>query len=361
MVPQPRHFVFWATIVVVLLSAGAVAWLASRFDPLWTAHRAYEKQDYRTALRAAQEYLKRRPEDFRASLMAARCLTRLGMTQHAETCYQRSGDLELEDQHDRAYGLARLGEARKAEEIYRRILHRQPDDLLALKRLAAMLMEQKNWKDARWVADQLVRIPGGEVWGWTLAGIAAHESKQAEAAAQAFEHVLQIDPKLEQMPLPQTLFWNNLALDLMALGQAARTREYLAQALATKDDDALMELLGVAFEQEGQLEEAERCWCKALSWNPDNADALIDLGRLALGRSQWNKAIELLLRAAALSPDALQPVYGLARAYRHTGNLAKALQYEHKAAELRRAHPHAGGMGESEVPLRRGAERGENQ
>jgi tetratricopeptide (TPR) repeat protein len=158
----------------------------------------------------AQEHLKQRPEDPRAARMAARCLTRLGMTQQAESCYQRSGPLDLEDLHDRAYGLARLGEARIAEAIYRQILNRRPDDLLALKRLAAMLMEQKNWKDARWVANQLIRIPSGEVWGWTLAGISAHESKQAEEAAQAFEHVLGIDPKLEQMPLPQTLFWNNL-------------------------------------------------------------------------------------------------------------------------------------------------------
>jgi hypothetical protein len=80
-----------------------------------------------------------------------------------------------------------------------------------------------------------------------------------------------------------------------------------------------------------------------------------------LRRSQWNKAIEMLLRAAALSPDALQPVYGLARAYRYTGNLAKARHYEQRAAELRRSHPPAGGMGASEVTSQRGVERGADQ
>jgi tetratricopeptide (TPR) repeat protein len=107
-----------------------------------------------------------------------------------------------------------------------------------------------------------------------------------------------------------------------------------------------MELLGLTYEHEGQLDEAERWWRKALKLDPNNADTLIELGRLTLGRRQWPEAIKYLERAAELSPQALEPVYGLSRAYRFQGDPAKASHYGRLADELRKSQPQRGGMGE---------------
>jgi tetratricopeptide (TPR) repeat protein len=328
---------------VTILAAG-VRWLTWA-GPLGTAQQAFQNHDYRAALRDAQNHLNRWPHDRQASLLAARCLSRLGQHALAESHYRNSGPLKLADLHDRAFGLARSGDAPGAARIYEQLLDESPNDVLALKRLAAVLMEQKAWKKAGLIATRLIGVPGGEIAGYTLAGIVAHVSQNAVEAAAAFEQVIKLDPKLEQMALPRARFWSDFAFDLIGLGRTEEARSFLIQALAEDQDPGFMELLGLACEREGALDEAERWWRKALELDPDNADTLIELGRLALGRRQWDEAVRHLERASELSPQALQPVYGLSRAYRFKGDRAKAEQYEERAIELRRALPQRGGMG----------------
>jgi tetratricopeptide (TPR) repeat protein len=328
---------------VTILAGGT--WRLTWVSPLASARQAYQNHDYRAALRDAQNHLKRWPQDRQASLLAARCLNRLGQHALAESHYRNSGLLELADLHDRAFGLARSGDASRAAGIYEQLLDESPNDLLALKRLAAVLMEQKAWKKAGLIATRLIGVPGGEIAGYTLAGIVAHVSQNAAEAAAAFEQVIKLDPKLEQMALPRARFWSDFAFDLIGLGRTEEARTFLLQALTKDEDPGLMELLGLAYEHEGALDEAERWWRKSLGLDPDNADTLIELGRLALGRRQWDEAIRHLERAAELSPQALQPVYGLSRAYRFKGDRAKAERYEERAIELRRALPQRGGMG----------------
>ena len=199
-------------------------------DPLRSAGpgpTGLRARDYRTPLLAARDYLKRRPADRRAVLMAARCLTRMGQKSQAEEFYRRCGPLELNDLQDRAYGLVLMGQPERAAEIYYEIIQRWPEDVLALKRLAAVLMELKEWKEALLVSERLIQIPAGEVAGRTLAGIGFHVSKHADQAVTSFERVLQLDPDLKEMPLPQPLFWNHMALELIALGRSAEARGYL--------------------------------------------------------------------------------------------------------------------------------------
>jgi tetratricopeptide (TPR) repeat protein len=327
---------------IVGLARGA--WFAYRFDPLRRARTAYVARDYRTALRMTRDHLQRWPGDSRAMLMAARCLTRLGQSRQAEEFYRRSGPLELDDLQDRAYGLVLIGQPQQAAETYCEILERRPEDVLALKRLAAVYMELSQWKEARTISERLMRIPSGEVTGHTLAGIGFHVSKHAEQAVASFQQVLQLDPDLKEMPLPQPLFWNHLVLELIALGRTAEARGYLERTLAKKEDAGLRELLGVAYEKEGSLDEAERCWRQALTLDPNNADTLLDLGRLALGRKRFDEAVAMFERAAELSPDSIDPVYNLSRAYHLKGDSAKSQHYETLVAQLRRSQRPRGGM-----------------
>ena len=72
-----------------------------------------------------------------------------------------------------------------------------------------------------------------------------------------------------------------------------RRGQYLTRALADTQDAGLMELLGLTYSQQGAIDEAERCWRQAESWDPDNADVCLDLGRLAVSRRQWSEAVAL--------------------------------------------------------------------
>jgi tetratricopeptide (TPR) repeat protein len=346
-------------IASTLLLVAALC-LAACYDPLARASAAYSAGDYRGALRVAQDVLKRRPHDRRAALLAARCLSRLGRPRQAADQFELAGQLvtEAADLHDRAFAMALSDQPERAAEFYDEILAQWPDDELALKRLAAVRMSRKEWTAVQTLASRLVALPRGEVAGATLAAIAHHELKQYAQAITAAERVLEIDPELKDMPLPSGLFWNNLALDLMAVGRSPDARAHLARVIQGPRDANLMELLGLTYFQDGHMDQAEACWRKAVEWNPSNADALLGLGRLALNRNQPETAVKWLSLAADASPDALEPVYNLSRAYRLLGKPDEARRLEQRAATMRAARPASGGMDQPTAERARQPSRG---
>jgi tetratricopeptide (TPR) repeat protein len=333
----------------LLISA---AWFAIRFDPLGRASAAYARRQYPAALKAARDHLGRFPGDRSASLMAARCLTRLGRPDEAESHYRRAGPLGPDDMQDRAYGLVQSGDPEGAAAVYEQLLARRADDVTALKRLAAVRMGRKEWRATLELADRLIAIPSEEVAGLTLAAIAHHESKHYEQAVDVGRRILALDPTLKRMPLPRGLFWNNLALDLMAMGRAEEARAYLESELAGSEDAALMELLGLTYSHLGLTDEAERCWRQAERWDPDNADACLDLGRLAMSHRRWDEAIGFFKRAAERSTGAVEPLYNLSQAYRMRGDRDEAERYRRLADDRRRSQPpRGGGMGADVDPV----------
>jgi tetratricopeptide (TPR) repeat protein len=95
------------------------------------------------------------------------------------------------------------------------------------------------------------------------------------------------------------------------------------------------------------MDRAEECWRRAVELNPTNADALLGLGRLALNRNQAAVAVTWLERAADASPQALDPLYNLSRAYRLLGRIDDALRCEALAAKARAGRGGAGDTRES--------------
>jgi tetratricopeptide (TPR) repeat protein len=328
------------------MALGLSTWFLTRFDPLGHAAAAFERHQYQSALRAAQNHLSWFPSDRRASLLVARCLMRLGRAPEADVYYQKAAPLELADAQVRAYNLVNLNEPRQAASAYDDLLSRWPDDVLALKRLAAVRMGMQQWRDVLKIADRLIANSGEEVAGQTMAAIAHHELKHYDQAVTSALRVIELDHDLKRMPLPRVLFSTNLALDLIAGGRTDQARSYLTEALAHSQDAGLMELLGLTYSQQGALDEAERCWQQAESWDPKNADVCLDLGRLALSRNQWGEAVSFLKRAADRSTTAVEPLYNLSQAYQMLGNAVEAKRYRRLADERRQASPAAAtGMG----------------
>jgi tetratricopeptide (TPR) repeat protein len=270
---------------------------------------------------------------------------RLGRAPEAEAFYQKAAPLDLRDAQVRAYNLVNLNEPKQAALAYDELLANWPGDVLALKRLAAIRMGLKQWRDVLKIADRLIANSDERVAGNTMAAIAHHELKHYDQAITSALRVLELDHDLKRMPLPRTLFWNNLAIDLIAVGRTDEARRYLTDALAHSQDAGLMELVGLTYSQQGALDEAERCWRQAESWDAENADVCLDLGRLALSRNRWGEAVSYLKRAADRSADAVEPLYNLSQAYRMLGNATEAERYRQLADLRRRARPAATGMG----------------
>ena len=326
-------------IVAGLIAAGliaAFAWSESYPKALAEADAAYRRNDLETALRIAKGHLARRPFSRYAALLAARCLSRLSRPDQAEPYYQRAGPLGLEDRHIRAYALVVNNRREPAIRAYREILAFRPDDLLALSRMAAVLISESRWGDALETANRLIKIPAGAVIGHTLAGVVHHNTSDSELAVLEFDRVLALDPELKRMPLkPRSMFWTEYGHNLLSVGRWDDARRHLSRVLGEGDDAKVADLLGHSYYLEGALDDAEQCWRLAIRSDPNHFGTWFRIGKLEIQRGRLTEAIEPLRRAIALQPQAIGPLYSLSLVYRRLGRREDADRLAEQIKRLR--------------------------
>jgi tetratricopeptide (TPR) repeat protein len=317
------------------------AWNLTRSDALAEARRAYAQGELALGLQHALDHLERRPWSREAALLAARCLSRLDYADEAEPYYQRAGRLSLSDLQVRAYGLVRGPHPERAIPAYHEILERAPDNVTAMRRLAAVLLARNDTAELLKLADRLSHTAHGDVIGSTLRGVAYHNDKNPQQAVAAFEHVLELDPNLREMPAARGLLWRHLTEDLAASGRLADAERYLTQALADAPDPELMNRLGTTYFLQGKLEDAERCFRQAMEWDPRSYAPHLNLAKLALQRRQPDEALKHLNQARLLAPRQYGVLYNLASVYRQLGQTADADRVQETIRQLR-AKPAAG-------------------
>ena len=330
-----RRLAIAACLVAAVLLV-AFAWTELNPKALAEADAAYRRNDLETTLRIARGHLARRPFSRQAELLMARCLSRLGRPDEAEPYYQQTGSLGLEDRHIRAYALVVSNRREPAIQAYREILASRPDDVLALSRMAAVLISESRWGDALEAANRLIKIPAGAVLGHTLAGVVHHNTSDSELAVFEFDRVLELDPELKRMPLkPRSMFWLEYGQNLLAVGRWGDARRHLERALGEGDDAKVADLLGQSYYLEGAYDDADRCWRLATLWQPDHFGTWWRIGKLELERGRPGTAIEPLRRAIALQPKASGPLYTLSLAYRRLGQTEESNRLAEQIKSLR--------------------------
>jgi tetratricopeptide (TPR) repeat protein len=306
---------------------GLIPLLWTELDPpvLREAERALGRREPEKALIIARDYLRRRPYSRKGSLLAALSLSKLDRALDAEPFYRSAGTLTIESLHERALGLVRSNCREEAIKCLDGILERDPNDLVAMRRMAGVLVSQSRWWDAEVLAGRISRHTHGRVIGRTLEGLVHLRQGNYEQSVSAFEEVLMLDPQLGRMPLqPPSIFWANLGEGLLKLGRAADAKRYLSRPLATSNDPVLAGLMSRACQQLGDLENAERWWKLTTEWDPSLPGPWLELGRLALIRNRPAEAVGLLQKAASLSPHSPDPLYSLSQAFRQMGQLREA-------------------------------------
>jgi tetratricopeptide (TPR) repeat protein len=323
-----------STLVVLSVATGGNL---TRSEALADAERAYGRGDLAGCLQHALDHLGRRPLSREAALLAARCLSRLDFAEQAEPYYRRAGRLSLGDQQTRAYFLVRGPHPEQAIAAYREILRLAPDNVTAMRRLAAVLLAQGDKDQLLELADRLDRVPGGEVIGAMLRGTVYHNEQNPQMAVACFERVLQLDPELLEMPAARQFFWDQLAKDLVECGRIEDAGRYLEQALAAGPDAALINLVGYTNFLRGDLAEAERCYRQAAEMDPSAYGPHLALAKLAVQQRRRDEALHQLDEARRLAPREYGVLYSLALLYRQLGRAADAAQVQEEIKELRKA------------------------
>jgi tetratricopeptide (TPR) repeat protein len=315
--PSPRR---WASLLGrLLVLVGLLAltgWNVTRSDRLDEARKAYARGDLVPCLQWTLDHLCRRPWSREPALLAARCLSRLDFPDSAKPYYHCAGPLSLDDLQIRAFGLVRGNHRQQAIKAYEEILARWPENVTALRRLAAVQLSENNTPQLQSLADRLIQSPGGAAIGYTLQGVVAHNDSNYEQSVTAFEQVLRLDPELRAMPLPRSLFWSNLADDLIKLGRLDDAKDHLTRALASKPDAHLMNTLGRAYHLGGFFDEAAQCFRQVAEWEPNSYLPWLNLGKVELQRHQFEAARTHLETALKFMPRQADVLYALVTVYR---------------------------------------------
>ncbi len=320
--------------ILVALSAVTV-WNATRSDELIAARHSYTRSELATCLQHSLDHLRRQPWSREAALLAANCLNRLDYAEPAEAYYQRAGHLSLNDLQIRAYGLVRSPHPERAIPVFNEILARSPENLTAMRRLAAVLLAQNQTEELLKLAERLERTSHGAVIGSTLRGVVHHNDKNPQQAVIAFKRVLELDPELREMPLARNLFWSHLADDLASSGRIDDARLALTKALAKATDPSLLNRLGRLYFLQGDLDQAERCFRQSAELAPTQYEAYVELAKLAIQRQDRQEALKQLNQALALAPREQSVLYSLVSVYRQLGRTTEANQVQEALKQLR--------------------------
>ena len=105
-------------------------------------------------------------------------------------------------------------------------------------------------------------------------------------------------------------------------------------AAAAKEDVMKIYQQGVAANKKGDLDEAIRCYSKAISLKPDSADLFFVRGRAYKQKDQYDKAVSDLTRAIALNPRYAEAYNHRGVTYIGKGEKQKAMADFMKACEL---------------------------
>jgi tetratricopeptide (TPR) repeat protein len=330
-----RTKIFFSLSLIGLLVL--TVWNLTRSVALARAAQAYARSELASCLGHALDHLERQPWSHEGALWAARCLSRLDYSEQAEPYFLRAGQLTQTDQQLRAYGLARGPHPLLAIPAYNEILARWPDNLTALRRLAAVQLAQNDARELLELAERISGAAGGAVIGHTLRGVTYHNGQNPQQAVIAFENVLKLDPDLREMPLTRHLFWSYLTDDLIESGRVEDAARYLTRAVAENPDAELMTQLGQIYFLQGSVDDAERCFLEAVEWAPSDFRPQLSLAKLALQRSDREKALKHLNMANVLEPQHHEVLYSLASVYRQLGLTAEADSVQETIKHLRDA------------------------
>jgi superkiller protein 3 len=170
-------------------------------------------------------------------------------------------------------------------------------------------LEAKRYRDALAKARQLVREKPDNALGWTYVGMADVRLGEMDAALEAFERAIALNPRDSRPFFDAALLYasrNNLdqALDRYQRGLAIDGRNETAQFN-----------YGRLLLLKGWLEKAEKTFRRVLEINPRDAGARVELSRLALARNDFSGALDFARQAAELSPASLEANLALAEAH----------------------------------------------
>jgi len=225
--------------------------------------------------------------------------------------------LTITEAMQKALAHHRDGQLNQAEKIYRAILNSQPQNPDANHNLGVLSMQVKQPKAALpFLQTALKSNPGnGEYWlSLAECRVRLHAWDEAEALLNEAESKGLKHPALVRL--------RQRIVD----GRGEKPKHAKAQ-------EALQR--GIQFHQSGRFGEAIGWYQKTLEIQPENTDALNNLGGVLQAQGKLDEAVAYYQEAISINPDSTEAHYNLGNALKEQGKLDKAVASYQKAVSIK--------------------------
>ncbi len=227
--------------------------------------------------------------------------------------------------NDFTYGIAMFqhGYFHQAEESFRQVIAKRPDDAEAHYNLGTLTLRAKQYSDARQYLQQALKLKPDYPEAWNNLGMIAAQEGQATQAVQNFERSLTLRPNY-----PTALL--NLGNLYRRQQDFPKAQDLLSQAVRLQPDDPEVNYsLGMFYAQQNKTGPAIQYLEKALSLRHDYPEALNNLGVILVRQQDYMKAEQQFQICIRLVPDFDESYLNLARLYvlqQQNGKARQALE-----------------------------------
>jgi tetratricopeptide (TPR) repeat protein len=323
--------------LLLLASAGAAGWYGWRSYTYYrhrqAADLALEHYDLDAARDELAACVQMNPRDAELRLLAAQTARRAGFPDEAEAHLNAYQDIQGKATPDGALERAlltaqdgRLEEVR--DQLRSRLEIHHPASARILEAMAQGAVVVYHLGEAMPLLDEWLRREPGNVQALTTRGLLFESVGQREQALDDYREAVRREPD----HVPARL---RLAEALLRDHRPREAREHFMALRGRRPHDAAV-LIGLArcHEGVGDREAARQVLDDLLRDHPDDGDALLERGKLAMELESPEAAEPLLRRAANLMPSERLTHYHLALCLQKLGRTDEAAPHEKRLKEM---------------------------
>jgi len=286
------------------------------------------------ALESLERAAELEPGSASVRMKKAKVLTVLGKDDDATREFEESFKLTPHREDlVRGLNLQRMGNVREAEQIYRKVLLKDPSNVDALRLMAGVAMRAKQWGDAEMLLERALELAPDYYQGWMDIGMARQEQDKTDAAIEAYERVTRLKP---HKPHGYTSAGTVYAM----IGKHDEAMERFEKAIEVEPGNfGALSGMGHVLKTIGNQDDAIARYRECVEHNPDHGETWWSLANLKTFRFTDDDIAVMEKRAARESLVEEQRAsffFALGKAYEDKQDYARAFEYYEKGNTNRR-------------------------
>ena len=215
-----------------------------------------------------------------------------------------------------------------AQELYVQVLKINPNHSQALKNIAIIFINLKDYQKAKKCYEKAVEIDPNSADAYYNLGIIFKELKEYQKAKSCYEKADNIQPN-------NTIIQTNLGIIFNDLGEYQKAKDCYEKAIKINPDNGKAHYnLGVIYKDSGELQKAKICFKKVIEINPNEQETHNSLGVIFQELGEYQKAKDCYEKAIEIKPNYGDVYYNLGQLLHERGEYHLAENYFKKAIQI---------------------------